>query len=676
MFRLTFNVRRLLVPSLLGVAFLVQTAARGQDFSLDGEGSGRQWAILIGVENYRLAPPLAYTINDVDQLAATLRERGGVAATNIVKFVDNAPSEQRQPSLNSLMQELPKWFQKPGAKDRLLVYFSGHGFRSSEGKLYLAPLDCDPKKPEATGLSVAWLREQIAGCRAGLKLLVLDSCHAGNEKGEEDATLKSIVSKDLGEPFRDLDGVITLASSTGDEKSQIWAEKRQSLFTYWLNQGLKGHADGDGDGSVDVDELNKYLFENVTQTASSRFHRPQTPVRIIRSGSGVPVVLQLAPMQLKHLVSDMADQVIWNMESRGLKKVGVLQFTTDTKFGEALGGEFGSLGRWCTAELEHRLLKAGSFEVVDSQELITTLKQQAFTVDQIGSREALAKLAASMGGLPAIVTGTLRHRQNRMITLQSKLKQLDTNALAAAAGGTALLNEHEWAMLGYSVAVKPEDRPLPFPGQKTQDQLIKNLDQKAKGAHPLADPRFPYKVSIWVGGKERKGVLRGNDYIVPLSNGEIYSIRITLASGDPVYMRLLVDGLNTLPQKLETKGLDTMETAPIVKLDMARGWALDPKQAGTRLFEVAGFVTATGAEGALRRFKVVDDNMSLAVHKNFTENVGLITAAFYTANTVRSGTNVEDQETKVRLVERVDVTAGDLLSVVNIRYVSPEQMGK
>ena len=35
----------------------------------------------------------------------------------------------------------------------------------------------------------------------------------------------------------------TLASSTGDEKSQIWDDKEQSLYSYWLNQGLKGHAD-------------------------------------------------------------------------------------------------------------------------------------------------------------------------------------------------------------------------------------------------------------------------------------------------------------------------------------------------------------------------------------------------------------------------------------------------
>lgn len=635
---------------------------------------GRQWAILIGVENYQLATPLRYTINDVDTLATTLRQRGDVAPDNIVKFVDTAGDVERQPLKTSLMEHLPRWFQKPGPEDRVLVYFSGHGFQSKDGKLYLAPLDCDPQDPEATGISVAWLRDQVAGCRAKLKLLILDSCHAGTEKGDEDPQTKSVVAKDLGEPFRDLEGVVTLASSTGDQKSQIWAEKQQSLFTYWLNQGLKGHADDNGDGAVDIDELNKYVHDNVTHTADSRFHRPQTPVRIIRSGvPGVPVVLELAPLTLKHLIADMADQISWGMESRGIERVGVFQFTTDTSFGEALGGEFGALGRWCSAELEQKLVEAG-VDVVDSREMINILKQHQFTVDQLGSREALEKLSASMGGLPAIVTGTLRHRQNRMITLQSKLKQIETNSLGAAAGGTALLNESEWAMLGYSVSVRPEDRPPPIPGSKTEDELIARLDEKAGGAHPLSDPRFPYRVSIYVDGKERKGVFRGNDYLVPLRVGEVYSIRVELLSGDPTYMRLLVDGLNTLPEKSAEKGIATYEVAPVVKLDEARGWILDPRNSRRPVWEVRGFVTETGQQGKLRRFKVVDDGLSVAAQKKFTENLGLITAAFYNTAQARVATGVEDFETEENLRERRGVTAGDLIGVVNIRYVDPEQL--
>ena len=77
--------------------------------------------------------------------------------------------------------------------------------------------------------------------------------------------------------FEKLEGVVTLASSTAEQPSQIWDEKEQSLFSYWLNQGLKGHADEDGNGEVNIDELYDYVHRNVTQSAEARLHRPQTP---------------------------------------------------------------------------------------------------------------------------------------------------------------------------------------------------------------------------------------------------------------------------------------------------------------------------------------------------------------------------------------------------------------
>jgi uncharacterized caspase-like protein len=114
---------------------------------------------------------------------------------------------------------------------------------------------------------VKWLREQLAACPARLKLLVLDACHAGAE--EDEAT--GVSAADLGEPFRDLAGVVTLASSKPEEKSIVWQDQEQSLFSYWLVQALQGNADDDGDGKVDIDELNKYVHREVSLTAKNRF---------------------------------------------------------------------------------------------------------------------------------------------------------------------------------------------------------------------------------------------------------------------------------------------------------------------------------------------------------------------------------------------------------------------
>ena len=242
----------------------------------EGESlKGRQWAALVGIEKYERANPLQYTINDVRRVGETLRTRGGYEPECILEITDDAADPRRQPKREAIMAELAAWLKKPTKDDRIVVYFSGHGFRADDGTMYLAPIDVDPANPAATGIPVAWFRDQIAACQAGFKLLVLDACHAGSEKGEGDANLDE---KDLN-IFRELQKVVTLASSTADQKSQIWSEKEQSLFSYWLNEGLKGHADDDADGTVDIDELNKYVYRNVTHTAKVRFDRKQTPVR-------------------------------------------------------------------------------------------------------------------------------------------------------------------------------------------------------------------------------------------------------------------------------------------------------------------------------------------------------------------------------------------------------------
>lgn len=645
------------------------------------------WALLIGVERYQLAAPLRHTLNDVHQLARTLQERGGVPESQVLQITDDAADERFQPLRASLLEELPKWLEKPAPNDRVIVYFSGHGFRDDQGQMYLAPIDCDPSNAAATGIPVEWFREQIAGCRAKFKLMIIDSCHAGSEKGTDDAV--GVAAKDLAEPFRNLGDVVTLASSTGEEKSQIWEERKQSLFTYWLNEGLKGHADENEDSLIDIDELNKYVHRNVVRTAERHFPRQQTPVRIVRTGvPGVPVVMHLQPLSLKELIGDMAEQLAWAMEDNDLERAAVLEFTADTPLGELLGADFGLLGRYCAETIEKQLLDLGEdkFTLVDRRRLQRALSEQQFGIDDLASPEALSRLAEQSGGLPVLALGTLRSRVGRVVTIQCKLYETATGDLIASAGGAAQLNEHEWAMLGRSATVDPgavalagpvaaASSPPSQPVDETQ-VLVEHLDQQATKSHPLADESFPYRVTIHVDSQQRQGVFRGNDLLIPVRQGEKYSIHVENRSGKLVMMRLLVDGLNTLPQEEVLKGVSTMLTAPRVNLDEARCWVLDP--AKSKVFGVRGFVTATGEEGSLREFVVVDAAASVAARQQFTDQLGLITAAFYAPKLAPRGgvgTGLGD-ERREEIEERGGFEPGDLLAVVNIRYVDASELAE
>jgi hypothetical protein len=136
-------------------------------------------------------------------------------------------------------------------------------------------------------------------------------------------------------------------------------------------------------------------------------------------------------------------------------------------------------------------------------------------------------------------------------------------------------------------------------------------------------------------------------------------------------MRLLVDGLNTLPEKESTKGVQTVIVGKRVNLDAAEAWELDPADA--TLYAVRGFVTEVGVQGKLREFTIVDADQSLAARQKFTDQIGIITAAFYdpASGSRAVGTGL-GRERKEEILESRHLKPGNLLSVVHIRYVEAD----
>jgi hypothetical protein len=326
--------------------------------------------------------------------------------------------------------------------------------------------------------------------------------------------------------------------------------------------------------------------------------------------------------------------------------------------------------------LERRLIDYGTrkFSVVDRRRLQTALRQQGFNLDHLGSAVAMKSLAKGSGGMPAIVLGTLGSRRRSLVTLQCKVVQTESGDVLGNASGTVALNESEWAMFGRSTIVTAEDRVPPGPDEgppyQATDALVARLDERAQGPHALQDPRFTsrFRVYLKVNGKVREGAFHGNDYVVRLHRGEEYTVCLENRSGQIVHVRLLVDGLNTLPEKVIDKGIETWDVGARVNLDEARAWILDPAK-GT-VFRVSGFTTKTGVRGNWKRFVVDDAEQSLAGRRKFTEQLGLITAAFYAEGSgTRSVGTRAGRDEQVELHERSGLKVGNLLGVVHIRYV-------
>jgi hypothetical protein len=648
------------------------------------------------MEHYCKVTPLPFVSDDVKRLGLTLRERGGYEVVEIVDAPVAPPGGESPKAVAEAVQRiLHDWLASLEPEQDALVYLGGHGFRDKQGRLYFATIDCDPADPTRGAVPVAWLRDRLAACPARFKLLVIDACHAGSEKAgpqiketpaKDSPQLILATAKELALPLEGTAGVITLASSQGDEKSLIWGEKQQSLFTYWFNEGLRGHADNDADGAVTIDELYSYVHQHVTTVAQKRFQRQQTPARIIGCQvPGVPVVIRPTPQTLKGLLEDVAEKLATEMQLQGLSRVGVPEFIADSRTGPQLGGSFGVLGRSCAVELGGRLAlrSAEKFEVIEQDALEAALGEK-----QVSARSLVRSakdLTVGDKKVPALVLGTLRSRAGRAVTIDCRLIDSANETRLATAGGTALLNESEWAMVGHSIEVPLPAAPGPDnPVPPHLADPIPMCDQLARQPHPFRNPGFPFSIKIMVKGKERTGEFFDNDYVVPLQKGEVYTLRVETKDDRVVFMRLLVDSLNTLPEPVRTKGakIEAVEqvqfqAAQSVNLTEAQAWQLDPKF--SRVYEVRGFYSDVGAAGKYREFVVSCAPESLSERSRYGEQLGILTAAFYAekGDANRGGVKTvpgEERAQETRLYRPTGV--GNLLHVVHIRYMDPQSLAK
>lgn len=395
-----------------------------------------------------------------------------------------------------------------------------------------------------------------------------------------------------------------------------------------------------------------------------------------------------APQALDQVLTNIAKQLGTTLTQEKLNRVGILEFAEVGPGGASLGEEFGLLGRYCAEEIERRLVDnaSGKIQVANRQEFQRAQSEMQFTLADLKSPARIQKLGQRAGGLSAIVEGTFVHRKGRLMNIQWKILRTADSREVSIGEAAALLSENDLAMIGRSVQISADDRRVRYAPsgqlkQSEEDSVAEKLDQEADGPHPLLDKNFPFRVHVRVNSQLREPVFINkeayhNKCFVPLRKGEVYEIWIENNTDQIVLMRLLVDGLNTLPEKEGEKGIKLTVTGKRVGLQNAKHWELDP--ADGKVFAVRGFVTEKGPQGKLREFVVVDAEESLAARRKFTDQIGIITAAFYApdgASRGGLGTGQGDERNEV-IGTAHDLKPGKLLGIVHLRYVDPEALEK
>ncbi len=219
------------------------------------------WALVIGIGNYDHMPVLQYTDDDAYQVYAFLKSpEGGAVLDNQIKLLidENATKSNIENSLNFIVSNADK-------NDVVFIYFAGHGLEGS-----FVPYDYDGYNNLLMHKNILKILDKS---RAKHKLLIADACHSGSMIAQR-SPFKSMLSEYYLDFEKTRGGTALIMSSKENENSLEYSGMRQGVFSYFLIQGLRGEADFDKNGIVNVAEIFDYVYINVRKYTKNK----QTPI--------------------------------------------------------------------------------------------------------------------------------------------------------------------------------------------------------------------------------------------------------------------------------------------------------------------------------------------------------------------------------------------------------------
>ena len=148
---------------------------------------------------------------------------------------------------SALLSTMHTVFEDAESDDAVILYFSGHGTPGA--------LVCYDGL-----LTYQHIFKMLKGCKASRKVIIADACYAGKMRTTRQQT-SSYNSQN----------VMLFLSSRTNETSQE-TQYKNSLFTIFLERGLRGGADKNRDRQITAREIFNFVHDGVTEASGNKQH--------------------------------------------------------------------------------------------------------------------------------------------------------------------------------------------------------------------------------------------------------------------------------------------------------------------------------------------------------------------------------------------------------------------
>jgi tetratricopeptide (TPR) repeat protein len=251
--------RLMLATTLFGIAASTASAQLGRPEGL----YYKSWGVVIGIDDYQVAPKLAGSVSDAKAVAAALRQLG---FDDIIEVYDKDAKSRNLKAI--LSSDLPR---KVGRQDRVVVFFAGHAAvtRDMNGKDlgYLVPWDAQITNA-SKAVTMDDLKDFSRRVMSKHVLFVLDAAVAGwDVTPPQQLSLEGRLSPEDETDRRSIQ--ILTAAGKGET---VTRKDGQGIFTQAFTVGLKGAADNNQNGWVMGTELAAYVKQQVEQATGGAQH--------------------------------------------------------------------------------------------------------------------------------------------------------------------------------------------------------------------------------------------------------------------------------------------------------------------------------------------------------------------------------------------------------------------
>ncbi|RZM79287.1 caspase family protein [Leptolyngbya iicbica] len=230
-----------------------------------------QWALLIGINQYKALQPLMYAQPDAVGLRNFLVDELGVPVNHCTLLTDVSAAIEPHAYM-PLRQEIEHQLEtlcrdqvQPG--DLLWVFFSGCGLTEA-GQDYWMTLDAEPTNLSETAIPVSQIFKILSQAQTDQIVLAMDMNRSQGAVGHRDIGTQTLtLAKDYG--------ITTFLSCQPEQFSHETMYVKHGLFTKAMLEGLRYH------GCVTASQLGEYLASRVPELCEHHCRPPQNPVMVV-----------------------------------------------------------------------------------------------------------------------------------------------------------------------------------------------------------------------------------------------------------------------------------------------------------------------------------------------------------------------------------------------------------